>query len=120
MNEETRQLPPGLKPDGRGARYWSDLLETFEFENASELVALSALVKLKDDEERLEASLKRAGVMVAGSKGQRVLNPVFGELRLNRLGQARLAAQLNLTPAKASASEAGRRMALIRHSGRAS
>jgi hypothetical protein len=84
-----------------------------------ELRILEAACRTADNIVQLDAELKDADVLVEGSKGQDVVNPLFGEVRLQRLAFGRLLSHLGLDDADGVAggqarSAAGRRLAAQR------
>ena len=113
------RAPAGLQ--GPGRKLWRVVTETFEMRN-DELLLLAAASRLADETARLETELSTSATMIAGSKGQDRVNPLFAEVRAHRLALGRVLAQLGfadaLDPDGAMRSAAGRRMASVRWSGR--
>lgn len=87
-----------LAPDGLGARgagLWSEVTGSYTL-RSDELVVLEDACREADLVARLEAELASAELMVVGSMGQPVVNPLVAELRQHRSTFAKLAAQLKL------------------------
>jgi hypothetical protein len=68
-----------------------------------ELAVLREACRIADTVARLEAALADQPVMVAGSMGQQVTNPLFAELRMQRQALAGLLRQLRLPDLEGSA-----------------
>jgi phage terminase small subunit len=93
-------------PEGLGAAgedLWHDLHdelpERMEF-NARELAILTAACRQLDTIVSLERAIKRDGLMVTGSTGQRRLHPAVTEARQARLTFGRLLGDLHLPDAE--------------------
>ena len=84
----TPRVPPGLGP--RGRRLYRDLRAGFDFD-AGESVVLNEACRTADLVDRLASRLAAEELIVDGSRGQSVLNPIAAELRLQRdlLGRLR-------------------------------
>ena len=81
---------------GRAGRdLWRRVFAAFELDPVERVGLLLACRQL-DDVARLEASLDRDGLIVAGSSGQPRLSAVVSELRQSRLAAARLLDALGL------------------------
>jgi hypothetical protein len=120
MNQLPRP-PTGLNDAGR--RFWSAVLTEYELDEAH----LERLRRICEDVSLLareRASLAKQPLLVAGSKGQRIVNPLASEIRLLSLAVEKQIAAL-LVPAddpgkrgrEGTASDLGRKMALLRHHG---
>jgi hypothetical protein len=115
---KVERAPSGLK--ATGGALWRAVVGEFEL-RADERAVLAAACRVADDLDRLQAMLAAGPIEVDGSKGQTVLNPIFAEVRQQRLTLARLLSQLGLGDANAVASglarsAAGRKLAMTRWS----
>lgn len=95
------RAPKGLGTTGK--RLWKavldDLPKGWELDRRElELLALAA--RQSDDLTRLEAAIKKEGVMSIGSTGQLVVNPAVTEARQARLAISRLVGLLELPDAE--------------------
>jgi hypothetical protein len=119
QRSELPAVPPGLGLPGR--RLWRAVHRALEDLRADELIALGAACRSADELTRLEVELARAPVMLAGSKGQDVVHPLFAEVRAHRLALTRLLARVGIEMVEAAAPEtrssSGRRLALVRWQG---
>lgn len=95
------RTPTGLK--ARGKRAWSDVSTKYEL-RADELDILEDICREIDMIDALEKELKGAPLIVKGSQGQDVANPMISELRQHRATKKSLWAALKL-PDDASATE---------------
>lgn len=66
--------------DDKGARLWTDVLSRYSL-RVDELVILEQACRCIDDIERLRLALRTADLLVKGSMGQQVANPLMGEVR---------------------------------------
>lgn len=89
--------PKGLKV--RGRKLWRELHVKYEFDMQEADLVLETCRTL-DVIDSLAAEVATAGVMVAGSQGQLVLNPAIAELRQTQASFARLVTSLNLDSAE--------------------
>ncbi|RTL03903.1 MAG: hypothetical protein EKK62_17355 [Acidimicrobiia bacterium] len=94
----------------KAARFWSDTVATYEL-SASELLILEDACREVDVVDKLEAEMRTNDLLVEGSMGQPVANPLLGELRQHRALMARLLKQLDLSaddeePAKSRSTSA--------------
>lgn len=116
-------MPPARKPPanlGAKARsVWTRTTKDFDL-RADELRLLEDACREIDLVDRLDRALRDGDLMVQGSMGQQVTNPLLQEIRQHRLALARLFNQLHLpdddteeSPARASA--AARDLANRRH-----
>src|SRR4051794_28342793 len=87
------KVPEGLATAGKAL--WSDVTGKYEL-RADELRVLEAAAFEADLINSLQASLAEAPMMVRGSMGQDVLNPVVSEVRQHRATFAALLRQLKL------------------------
>jgi phage terminase small subunit len=78
-----------------GKALWKRLAEVYEFE-PRELQLLTMACRQADDLSRLETAIRRDGVHLVGSMGQKVLNPALAEARLARAAIGRLLGELDL------------------------
>lgn len=120
MARATRPKPPStLKAPGKAL--WrsihAGLADGFEFDER-ELAVLGLACRQVDDVAALEAEVKRAGVIVPGSKGQPRLSAIVTELRQARLAVARLLGELEMPAAddqpKSARSKRAQRAAEVR------
>lgn len=86
----------------RGRAFWDAAQEEYEFDIHEAEVLLEACRGL-DMIDRLAEAVAEAGVMVAGSQGQPVLNAAVSELRQQQAAVTRLLTQLNLDSAEVGA-----------------
>ena len=87
--------PPPMKLASAGASLWGDVVGTYEL-RADELRILEDACRERDLIARLEDSLDGADLVVRGSMGQSVINPLVSELRQHRATFASLMRQLKL------------------------
>jgi hypothetical protein len=92
----TRRAPNGLAAGGR--KLWRDVLAGFELRPDEERMLIAAC-RTVDELARLERALKNAKPVVAGSKGQDRVNPLFGEVRAHRLALRQLLAAIGIEEA---------------------
>lgn len=84
VSKEGAQPPPPPNCLGdAGVATWRSLTKAFQFHNG-ELVILEQLCKTQDEIADMEESLDEFGPMILGSRGQRVLNPVYGQIAAHR------------------------------------
>lgn len=114
-----QSAPRSLGP--RGRRLWRRITADFELQ-ASELELLGDAARTADLVDRLTEHLSREELIVDGSRGQSVVNPVAAELRLQRELLARLLGRLALPEEddddQVAAMRLGRRGAAVRWRGR--
>jgi hypothetical protein len=84
---------PTFGPAGKAL--WSRLTEVYGF-TPTEVQLLTMACRQADDLAKLDGAVKRYGIHVTGSMGQKVLNPALIEARLARQAIARLLGQLDL------------------------
>lgn len=92
---EQPQRPPqpdGLGPSGQA--FWLDVTGRWLFTNPIEIELLTAAARAVDTTAALEEAIATEGAMVAGSKGQPVVNPAVAEVRHQKALVAKLVAQL--------------------------
>ncbi|WP_029899535.1 hypothetical protein [Nocardia brasiliensis] len=85
--------PKGLRPGGR--KLWGDIVNRWDL-RPDELRVLREAAREVDLIDSLEAALARDAIMIRGSMGQRVVNPLITELRQHRGTLAALLRQLKL------------------------
>lgn len=113
---DRRPMPSGLGAPGK--RLWRRVVSLYALAE-HEAEALAAACRTADDIARLEDSLKDAPVMVNGSRGQSIVNPLFTEVRAHRLAFARLLSAAGLDAGDAEdRSTAARTLAHQRWQGR--
>lgn len=102
-NKRRRPTPTGLGTTGRAL--WREVIDTYDLDPA-EVVLLRELCATVDEIARMTADLAEMGVIVAGSRGQPVANPLLAHIATHR----KLADQLVVALALPSGSETvGRR-----------
>lgn len=85
--------PKGLAP--RGRKVWKEIVDGYEL-RADELDTLEDICREIDLIDKLEADLDGADLMVTGSQGQDVANPLISEIRQHRATKKSLWAGLKL------------------------
>ena len=100
----TKQTAPkGLEKSG--AALWRDVTSKYEL-RADERCILEDACRERDLLTRLESGLSGADLIVKGSQGQDVINPIVSELRQHRATFASLMRQLKL-PDEGGSSDTG-------------
>lgn len=94
--------PQGLRPGG--AKLWRDVVGTYDL-RPDELRVLAEACREADLIDALAAELRGGALLISGSQGQRVINPLVSEVRQHRGVLAGLLRQLRL-PDDADTSEA--------------
>ena len=94
--------PKGLRPGGR--KLWTDIVGKWEL-RPDELRVLREAAREVDLIDALEAALAKDRIMIPGSMGQMVVNPLITELRQHRATLAALLRQLKLPDADGGESE---------------
>ncbi|MGC9409818.1 hypothetical protein [Streptomyces sp. DZ1-3] len=103
------ELPaPRVALGARGLELWRDVLADHDL-RTDELRVLEDACREVDLIERLEEGLRGAPLVVNGSQGQPVANPIVQELRQHRSLVSRLLAALKLSDAEQQERDAGRR-----------
>lgn len=92
--------PSGLKAAGK--QLWSSVLEGLTL-RPDEISIVAAAAKTADQVAALERHVAKSGIMIAGSMGQKVLNPTIPELRQQRQLLASLLARLDIPEAEEGA-----------------
>lgn len=87
------QAPKGLEAKGR--RLWREIVTMYEL-RADELDTLEDICREADLIVRLEAELDGAELVVKGSQGQDVANPIVSEIRQHRTTKKTLWTSLKL------------------------
>jgi hypothetical protein len=90
----TRKAPAKLGAKAR--RLWSEVAGSYEL-RGDEFVVLEDACREVDLIDRLEAELASGSLMVTGSQGQPVVNPIVAEIRQHRGVLSRLLSSLKLT-----------------------
>ncbi|TQO20329.1 hypothetical protein FB472_1960 [Rhodoglobus vestalii] len=90
-------VPAGIGK--RGKAFWVTVQTELEFD-ARETDLLVEVCRTLDTIDQLSVAIKRDGIMLEGSQGQRVLNSAVPELRQQQAAYARLAVQLNIEGAE--------------------
>jgi len=112
----TDEIPaPPDELGGPGRAMWDDMLGALEIEDPRELISLRQACLLEDDLVRLRDELEGADLVVKGSTGQPVEQPLLGAIRNAVTLQSKLLGAIARSDAPASATQAGRRLALQRH-----
>ena len=96
--------PKGLEK--AGAALWRDVIGKYEL-RADEQRILEDACRERDLLTRLETGLASADLIVRGSQGQDVINPIVSELRQHRSTFATLMRQLNLPDAGGPSGDSG-------------
>ncbi|MER6402992.1 hypothetical protein ABT269_05550 [Streptomyces viridosporus] len=99
---------PRVELGARGYELWRAVLEDHEL-RTDELRVLEDACREADLIERLEEGMRGAPLVVNGSQGQPVANPIVQELRQHRALVSRLLAALKLSDAEQQERDAGRR-----------
>ncbi|MBF6315036.1 hypothetical protein [Nocardia farcinica] len=94
--------PQGLRPGGR--KLWTDVVGKWEL-RPDELRVLREACREVDLIDALELALSKDALMIPGSMGQRVVNPLVTELRQHRATLAALLRQLKLPDADGNEGE---------------
>lgn len=79
--ELTARPTPRFQISVRARRYWKETLDTFELDDIADVELLREVVRTITRIDALEAALKDTGMFIAGSQGQKILNPVVAEIR---------------------------------------
>lgn len=106
--------PAGLGKAGRAL--WRDVLTPVTLENPMEVQALTEACRLADDLVRLREQLATSELVVQGSTGQPVENPLLGAVRLAVALQAKLLGSISIEVDASARSRAGRALAAQRWS----
>ncbi|MBF6459814.1 hypothetical protein IU433_12280 [Nocardia puris] len=85
--------PSGLRPGGR--KLWADVIGTYEL-RPDEVRVLKDACREADLVDALEAQLQGSALLVTGSQGQQVINPLVSEIRQHRGVLSSLLRQLRL------------------------
>ncbi|MFC9892123.1 hypothetical protein ACFVMC_00375 [Nocardia sp. NPDC127579] len=94
--------PQGLKPSGR--KLWTDIVGRWDL-RPDELRVLREAAREVDLIDALESALSKDSLMIPGSTGQQVVNPLVTELRQHRAALAALLRQLKLPDADGGEAE---------------
>lgn len=87
------KAPAGLRAAGK--KLWEDIASKYEL-RADELAVLEDAARTSDMIATMETGLKGRPLLVRGSQGQQVINPLISELRQYRSTRAALLRQLKL------------------------
>lgn len=98
------RAPSGLSPKARSL--WSQTTKTYDL-RTDELRVLEEACRELDLVERIDKELRAGDLLVRGSMGQEVPNPLLQEIRQHRTVMARLLNQLHL-PEEEEGSGAGK------------
>jgi hypothetical protein len=104
-------LPP-RKIGKAGLALWKKFVESAQFDDPGELHALFNASQLEDDIARCREQLAEEKLIVVGSTGQPVENPLLGSIRNATQLQARLLD--SIAHEESDASSAGRRLRAAR------
>lgn len=85
--------PQGLKPGGR--KLWTDVVGIYDL-RPDELRVLKDACREADLVDALEGQLGKSSLLVTGSQGQQVINPLVSEVRQHRGVLSSLLRQLRL------------------------
>lgn len=89
----TRRAPAKL--GAKAAKFWRDTTKNYEL-SAHEALILEGACRELDIIDRLDAELEGANLIVTGSQGQEIANPLLGEVRMHRAAFATFIRQLDL------------------------
>jgi len=104
--------PAELGKPGRGL--WAKVTRSLSFEDPRELIALRQSCLLEDDLVRLRAALTDSALVVKGSTGQPVENPLLGAIRSAVALQAKLLGSIAVPEQEQARAHAGRALAAQR------
>jgi phage terminase small subunit len=79
----------------KGKALWKSIVDVYDL-RPDEVSILECACREEDIVERIEAELRDAPLMVAGSMGQQTAHPLISELRQHRIAKAGLLAKLKL------------------------
>lgn len=99
MSETVKTSKPAMPRDleRAGRKLWREIAGSGKYElRPDEVAILSHACREEDLIDMLESALKGAPIMVRGSQGQDVINPMISELRQHRATQKSLLAALAL------------------------
>jgi hypothetical protein len=105
---EPKRPPTGLST--RARKLWADTCEVYDLDE-HEFPILEAACRELDLIARLEKELKGAPLMVRGSQGQDVANPLLGEVRMHRKAYIDFIGKLELPESDGVAAHDPRRAA---------
>ncbi len=105
--------PAPLAKEGRSL--WASITAVIEFEDPREVHALRQACLLEDDVARLRKELADAPLIVKGSTGQPVENPLLGSIRNATQLQARLLGSIAVDNSELERSAAGRALVSARY-----
>lgn len=89
----TRTAPPHL--DRSGKKLWREIARDYDL-RPDEYRVLEDACREADLIEHLAEAQRQSPIMISGSMGQQVLNPLIGEVRQHRVALAGLLAKLKL------------------------
>jgi hypothetical protein len=105
-------ISTALKPPAElgkpGRALWAKATEAFTFQDPRELLALAHSCQLEDDLARLRRELVDSPLVVKGSTGQPVENPLLGSIRNGLALQAKLLGSIAVPEAEQARAHAGR------------
>lgn len=99
--QEPELKPPPPKPEGvgsQGGQLWRAVVEDFDL-RPDELTVLESASRAADRLKGLRDELKKMEIMITGSTGQMVVNPLYAEIRAHEAHIASLFARLKLKEA---------------------
>lgn len=109
------QAPKGLGTEGR--RFWREINRDWEF-TPDALRVLARAARLLDTLVTLDTEIDGADLIMTGSRGNPIANPILTERRLHELAFAQLCRQLGIKddeePSGFSNSQKARRAAMAR------
>ncbi|HEY5103404.1 MAG TPA: hypothetical protein VII65_00010 [Acidimicrobiales bacterium] len=109
------KLPTPKAIGKSGAALWVQITTAIEFEDPREIHALRQACLLEDDVARLRDELEQSELIVQGSTGQPVENPLLGAIRNATALQAKLLASIAVERDEVERSSAGRRLVSQRY-----
>jgi hypothetical protein len=109
------KLPTPKSLAKQGAALWVQITTVIEFDDPREIHALRQACLLEDDVARLRDELERSALIVQGSTGQPVENPLLGAIRNATALQARLLGSIAVESSELERTIAGRRLVSTRY-----
>lgn len=92
----------------RGRRFWDETLKVYGL-NPGELLILQETCRTLDVLDQLDATIRNAGPLTAGSSGQEIVHPAVGEALAQRIALHRLLASLALPDADGNTVQTARK-----------
>jgi hypothetical protein len=105
------KLPTPAALGKHGRELWTSVTTVIDFDDPREVHALRQACFLEDDVARLRAELAGSPLVVQGSTGQPVENPLLASIRNATALQAKLLSSIAVEVSDIERSAAGRRLA---------